>query len=495
MNSNQYGNVNQVDKTVNIELEEIGIEKEEIRVGMEDMVKKGDTEGVNGDITKIVADEGDKEKNGETEGIRGDTNKVVTADEADHCKSPLATNNVEVPVVDDQCRSPMAECTVPEHVNGSDCKSKFVEKNVSYADKLNNKKEPLDNKLFQIPTVLNENGHEFPLIMDAVTTRMCNQGVGRLGFARVLVEVNACKGLEDSIDILYKSREDGKQFVKQLKVEYDWKPPLCSYCKVFGHSFEKCLKRERTEEQVKQNKKDGEGFTQANARKNTQNKEQRNAPQQKPKEKVAATQKVYKPVEKPAEKQNANTGNNNEHNKAPQTSQGRTWNVNKEVVQVVRTTANRYSALANQEEEQAMNQEEIGENMTEKDKETVYDFVAKRKQPALEITEKWTWYEKIFQRQLGSKFSMNNFKIAAWNIRGLGTTSKQTEVKNLIWNEKISICAILKTRMKKNRIEKVCTNVFGSWQWQSNVHLSMRGCRIAVGWDGSNVRCSLIHAT
>lgn len=90
---------------------------------------------------------------------------------------------------------------------------------------------------------------------------------------------------------------------------------------------------------------------------------------------------------------------------------------------------------------------------------------------------------------------MNDLKIAAWNIRGLGTTSKQSEVRNLIWNEKISICAILETHMKKNRIDSVCANVFGSWQWQSNVHLSTKGCRIVVGWDGSNVRCSTIHAT
>ena len=90
---------------------------------------------------------------------------------------------------------------------------------------------------------------------------------------------------------------------------------------------------------------------------------------------------------------------------------------------------------------------------------------------------------------------MNDLKIAAWNIRGLGIISKQNEIKNLIWNEKLSIYAILETRTKKNRIEKVCSNVFGSWQWQNNVHLSMRGCRIDVGWDGSNVRCSLIHAT
>ncbi|PWA59033.1 zinc knuckle CX2CX4HX4C [Artemisia annua] len=323
VNSNQAGSVNQVDKSVNIELEETGIDKEEIQVGLEDMVKNGDTEGVNGDITKIVADEGDKDKSGDTEGIRGVTNKVVTTDEADQCKSPLATNNVEILVVDDQCKSPMGECNVPEQVNGSDCKTKSVEKNASYADMLNTQKDPLDNKLFQIPTVLNENGHEFVFFDDEI---IC---VGRLGFARVLVEVNAGKGLDDSIDILYKSRNDGRQFVKKVQVEYDWKPPLCSHCKVFGHSFEKCLRRDRTGEQVKENKKDEEGFTQANTRKVNQTKEQRNVPQQKPKEKVAMPQKMYKPVDK----QNINADKASEYYKPAQAAKRKEWNVDKEIVQ------------------------------------------------------------------------------------------------------------------------------------------------------------------
>ena len=62
-----------------------------------------------------------------------------------------------------------------------------------------------------------------------------------------------------------------------------------------------------------------------------------------------------------------------------------------------------------------------------------------------------------------------DFNIVAWNIRGLGTVAKQDEVRNLIWNEKLSICAVLETHMKNNRIEKVCANVFGCWHWQNNV--------------------------
>nr|GEZ13645.1 RNA-directed DNA polymerase, eukaryota, reverse transcriptase zinc-binding domain protein [Tanacetum cinerariifolium] len=46
-----------------------------------------------------------------------------------------------------------------------------------------------------------------PLLMD-VTTQMCNLGNGRVGFARVLIEVEACKGLPDQIKIVYKNNDN-----------------------------------------------------------------------------------------------------------------------------------------------------------------------------------------------------------------------------------------------------------------------------------------------
>ena len=55
--------------------------------------------------------------------------------------------------------------------------------------------------------------------------------------------------------------------MKKVQVVYDWKPPVCSHCKVFGHSYEACLKRVRTEETTKEKQADEEGFLQANKRK------------------------------------------------------------------------------------------------------------------------------------------------------------------------------------------------------------------------------------
>ncbi|GJY57634.1 RNA-directed DNA polymerase, eukaryota, reverse transcriptase zinc-binding domain protein [Tanacetum coccineum] len=99
-----------------------------------------------------------------------------------------------------------------------------------------------------------------PIIIDRITTSMCEKSYGRASFARVLIEVEARKGLVDNVEVSYKSL--GKSMV--LRVEYPWKPPLCSHCKVFGHGYDRCSNRVLTETELKQGndlkmKKQGNG--------------------------------------------------------------------------------------------------------------------------------------------------------------------------------------------------------------------------------------------
>ena len=76
--------------------------------------------------------------------------------------------------------------------------------------------------------------------MDQMTTSMCNNGYGRLRYARVLVEMEACKGLPDKIEVVYKDDSNNIKKRKTVKVEYPWKPLVCSHCDVFGHSLQAC---------------------------------------------------------------------------------------------------------------------------------------------------------------------------------------------------------------------------------------------------------------
>ncbi|PWA94055.1 RNA-directed DNA polymerase, eukaryota, Reverse transcriptase zinc-binding domain protein [Artemisia annua] len=83
-------------------------------------------------------------------------------------------------------------------------------------------------------------------------------------------------------------------------------------------------------------------------------------------------------------------------------------------------------------------------------------------------------------------------KIGIWNIRGMGTSDKQKEVVNLINSENLSICAVLETRLKSSKLQKVCDKVFRNWEWDSNMQHCSKGCRIALGWNGDEVQQTLV---
>ncbi|PWA61976.1 hypothetical protein CTI12_AA361750 [Artemisia annua] len=104
-----------------------------------------------------------------------------------------------------------------------------------------------NNRLSLKPLRINEFGN--PIIMDRITTQMCDKGYGRASYARVLVVIDVAKGLVENVEICYNSlgRSMG------LRVEYTWRPPVCSHCKVFGHDFVNCVNRVLTEEEIKEN--------------------------------------------------------------------------------------------------------------------------------------------------------------------------------------------------------------------------------------------------
>ncbi|GKD04471.1 hypothetical protein Tco_1179445, partial [Tanacetum coccineum] len=74
--------------------------------------------------------------------------------------------------------------------------------------------------------------------MDKITTSICEKPFGRALYAKVLVEVDAAKGLIDTVEIWYKSL--GKSMM--LNVDYVWRPLVCEHCKTFGHLSRFCSK-------------------------------------------------------------------------------------------------------------------------------------------------------------------------------------------------------------------------------------------------------------
>lgn len=87
-----------------------------------------------------------------------------------------------------------------------------------------------------------------------------------------------------------------------------------------------------------------------------------------------------------------------------------------------------------------------------------------------------------------------NIKIATWNVRGLTNTSKQDEVKLLISENNLNMCAIIETRLIKKMVKPVCENIFGNWSWATNSTECNKGCRIAVGWESEFVEATLLSS-
>ncbi|GKA64593.1 RNA-directed DNA polymerase, eukaryota, reverse transcriptase zinc-binding domain protein [Tanacetum coccineum] len=88
-----------------------------------------------------------------------------------------------------------------------------------------------------------------------------------------------------------------------------------------------------------------------------------------------------------------------------------------------------------------------------------------------------------------------DLKIASWNIRGLCKIRKHNAVKELIVDENVSICDVLETRLKGDKVKKIGKRLFGRWSWYDNSMECSRGCRILVGWDSEKIQCNIVHAS
>ncbi|GJR43472.1 RNA-directed DNA polymerase, eukaryota, reverse transcriptase zinc-binding domain protein [Tanacetum coccineum] len=79
-----------------------------------------------------------------------------------------------------------------------------------------------------------------PILMDSMTAAMCHKGIGSISYARVLAEMDSEKELKNEIEIQYVDKCNNVKGNKKVQVTYDWKPPICNHCKVFGHELWNC---------------------------------------------------------------------------------------------------------------------------------------------------------------------------------------------------------------------------------------------------------------
>ena len=83
-----------------------------------------------------------------------------------------------------------------------------------------------------------------PIAFDRYTAEMCEKKTGRGAFARVLVQINSAQ------EIPKFAEAEIRKIVRKFRLEYNWIPPRCSHCKIFGHVLIDCSARPRTEAEL-----------------------------------------------------------------------------------------------------------------------------------------------------------------------------------------------------------------------------------------------------
>ncbi|GJS86396.1 RNA-directed DNA polymerase, eukaryota, reverse transcriptase zinc-binding domain protein [Tanacetum coccineum] len=152
-----------------------------------------------------------------------------------------------------------------------------------------------------------------------------------------------------------------------------------------------------------------------------------------------------------------------------------------------------------------------------KNRELVDDFIIQKRIPSDSDMKRWNidmiaYYKQRMALLVDKGEVVNNEKESTnkeeddmvkydlgiahrcWNIKGLSTSDKQNEVRNFIANEGLSTCDVLETHIKSKSINKVGNDIFGRWEWYSNMKHCDKGCRIMLGWNVDHVYVNLIHS-
>ncbi|PWA97296.1 RNA-directed DNA polymerase, eukaryota, Reverse transcriptase zinc-binding domain protein [Artemisia annua] len=388
-----------------------------------------------------------------------------------------------------------------------------------------------DNKLLRVPTGLNDNCVEVAIFDEEIVE------VGRMGFARVLVELNAKKQFKDVIEVAYNRKDASISMTKYVQVEYAWKPAHCGHCCVFGHEEKTCRmvpKEQNGDQQENEHGDNNDGFKEVSYRRNRNEFDYNNSRRydqngqngyargnmynnRKDGQKLNNNKKEYKEkrnvemdakngMEKgsdasvPKEKENNSKQDtlnkpktseeqlkpsNDERMKVdevlskngdPTVNEWESWNEDMKKYYGEKKELLRVTNESSNEEDVVVDLSSVGESVLRNEVEGT-ECKSEPKELRIKVSQK-TEREDM------------DMKIATWNIRGLSNPDKQKEVKKFIAEENLQMCAILETHIK---YKKVGDNIFGNWDYVINVEDNNKGCRIMVGWNQNMVDVRMIN--
>ncbi|GKB02678.1 probable L-cysteine desulfhydrase, chloroplastic [Tanacetum coccineum] len=290
-----------------------------------------------------------------------------------------------------------------------------------------------------------------PLVMDEMTANMCQYGKGRIGYARVLVEVDAKKTAQGVNRIRKKQNQQNQVPRKGQATDIGKAKFVNNYA---GMKRNPTTKKFAYRPKSNQNQASQMGNNVDVQRSNIQSKNNENG-------------------SKIGERRKSNT--------------------------------NMYALLAD------CNEDGNGSVLNQDQKKEVDFFVFQKIQPTPSETSKWSHlmvnyfkdrWEKCNDMGYASNEEedvidgINEARIIDNEIEcmegGMGTVDKQDEIQKLILENKISIFAILETRAKDNEADRICSKIFNRWNWCTNMPKCSKGCRIALGWNSRVVNVNVI---
>ncbi|GJS18094.1 RNA-directed DNA polymerase, eukaryota, reverse transcriptase zinc-binding domain protein [Tanacetum coccineum] len=83
------------------------------------------------------------------------------------------------------------------------------------------------------------------MMLDSYTSSMCLVTWDRSTYARILIEIDVCNGFSDNLVIAVPNLDRPGYTKETILVKYEWKPPHCSTCLIFGHSVDDCQKAQK----------------------------------------------------------------------------------------------------------------------------------------------------------------------------------------------------------------------------------------------------------
>ncbi|KAJ9561591.1 hypothetical protein OSB04_006751 [Centaurea solstitialis] len=342
---------------------------------------------------------------------------------------------------------------------------------------------PLWVKFHNIPLVLfNSEGISrvasaigVPKRMDACTASMCDNKWGRPGFAKVLVDVWATGELRKELEVIIPHlHDDGTDKIK-IGVEYLWEPLQCSHCCVFGHKRSACAKAVRVVPTQKKVVIDDEGFVRVE-RKQWRRKETITDDTRK-RDVGASTSGTKDNYVGNLESSHLDT--HVEHENAFAVLD----DVSVELPPVQEKDTREEEISVDTVKELERKRLGLEFTMPEPPVATVVADGSPPIAPQSIVAPK----APIKGRQGSPSFSYLMFNLSCWNIRGLNAPEKQQEVKSLIRNNNLHLCAILETHVRAEVLPTVCSSAFGRWDWIANHSQSECGTRIVIAWDVSCV--------